>query len=164
MHHQFESLTEENEFIILNNLVFNTQQIKSNIIQDFQIKKSNLNFCCKNKFIRRYFRQVNQQGIFNLSEWKFWLKEDIQCELISFEEKRQIEQLQIRVILDYSSTKKDNHKNDYLNLQVFLYFSLPELEIEREPKIDDIEQLSLKEIYEQNTTYLYPFNSETICI
>ena len=72
MHRQFESLSEDNEFIILNNIVFNVNQIRSSIIQDFKPKKNNLNFCRKNIFLKKYFREINNQGTFNRIEWKFW--------------------------------------------------------------------------------------------
>lgn len=56
MNLQFESLTRENDFIVLNNIVFNTSQIKDYIVKDFKQKNSDFNFCRKNKFPRKYFR------------------------------------------------------------------------------------------------------------
>ncbi|MEO0843210.1 MAG: hypothetical protein AAF063_30530, partial [Cyanobacteria bacterium J06643_5] len=69
MNFKFESLTRENDFIVLNNIVFNTSQIKDYIVKDFKSKDSDLNFCSKNKFLRKYFRQINNQSIFNRIEW-----------------------------------------------------------------------------------------------
>ncbi len=102
MHRNFEPFTEENEFIVLNKIVFNTNQFKDSIVKDFKMQKSNLNFCSKNKFFRKYFREVNNQGIYNRIEWKFWLKENIQCELISFGQIKRLDELQIKIILDFS--------------------------------------------------------------
>ncbi len=108
MHHQFESLTEDNKFIVLNNIVFNANQIKTSIVQDFKPKKNNLNFCRKNLFLRKYFREINNQRIFDRIEWKFWLKEDIQCKLITLDKIRKLSELQIKVILDFSSPLNAN--------------------------------------------------------
>lgn len=176
MHLQFESLTKDNEFIVFNNIVFNTSQIKDNIIKDFKPKYSNLNFCSKNKFIKKYFREVNNQSIFNRIEWKFWLKKDIQCELITFDRIKPLDELQLRIILDFSSTltatedtsynlqRKENKKTEYLNLNILLDFYCKEVESEETPTIDNIKIISLKNLYEQNTAYFYSFSSEEICI
>lgn len=162
MHRTFESLTVDNEFIALNNIVFNVNQIKNNIVKDFRLKKSNLNFCSKNTFIRKYFREVNNQGIFNRIESKFWLKENIQCELITFDRIIQLDELQLKVILDFSS--KVNYNSEYFELKVLLHFHLRELEVEETSTIDDIETIPLKNLYEQNTAYFHSFSSEEICI
>ncbi len=154
MHRQFESLTEDNEFIVLNNIVFNANKIKTSIIGDFKPKKNNLNFCRKNLFLRKYFIEINNQGIFNRIEWKFWLKEDIQCKLITVDKIIKLEELQIKVILDFSSPLNKN--NEYCDLKVLLYFSLQELETKQ--------TTALKSIHEQNTAYFYPLSSEKICI
>ena len=162
MYGKFESLTDGNEFIILNNIVFNVNQIKNNIVEDFRLKKSNLNFCRKNIFIRKYFREVNTQGIFNRIEWKFRLKKNIRCELITFDRITPLDELQLKVILDFSS--KENYNSEDLELKVFLNFYLRELEAEETPTIDDVETIPLKNLYEQNTPYFHSFNSEEICI
>lgn len=162
MHPKFEYLTEDNEFIILNNTVFNTNQIKDNIIQYFQITKSNLNFCSKNKFLKKYFREVNNQGIYNRIEWKFCLKKDIKCELITFNKIRLLDELQIKVVLDFSS--KENYNTQYIDLKVLLNFSLRKLDAEATPTIDDIETIPFQNLYEQNTAYFHSFSSEEICI
>jgi len=176
MYPKFESLTEESEFIVLDNIVFNTSQIKDNILNDFKTKKRNLNFCSKNKFLNKYFMEVNSQGIFNRIEWKFWLKEDIQCELITFDEIKPLEQLQVRIILDFSSatiaidntpysqSSKENNNTENLNLKVLLDYSIREFKAEETPTIDNIETISFKKLYEQNTAYFYPLSSEEICI
>ncbi|BAY83207.1 hypothetical protein NIES267_26940 [Calothrix parasitica NIES-267] len=176
MYPKFESLAEENEFIIFNNIVFNTSQIKENIINGFKTKNSDLNFCSKNKFLRLYFREINNQSIFNRIEWKFWLKKDVQCELITFDTIKPLNQLQLRIILDFSSTLKaidntsdnqqhqENKNAEYLNLDISLDFACKELEPETTPKIDNIETVSLKNLYEQNTTYFHSFSGEEICI
>lgn len=162
MHRTFESLTVDNEFIILNNIVFNVNQIKNNIVEDFRLKKSNLNFCSKNIFIRRYFREVNNQGIFNRIEWKFWLRKNIRCELITFDRIIQLDELQLKVILDFSNN--ENYNSENFELKVLLDFHLRELEAEETPTIDDIETIPLKNLYEQNTPYFHPLSSEEICI
>ena len=176
MHLQFESLTQENQFIVLNNIVFNTSQIKDYIVRDFKHKNSNLNFCSKNKFLKKYFREINNQSIFNRIEWKFWLKKDIQCELITFDKIKSLNELQIRIILDFSSTLKaiDNtlynsqskkqNNIEFLNIEIILDFCCKELEIDEIPAIEKIEPISLKNLYEQNTAYLSSFSSEEICI
>jgi hypothetical protein len=176
MHPKFESLPEDRKFIALNNIVFNPTQIKNNIIQDFKPKKNDLSFCRKNLFLKKYFREINNQGIFNRIEWKFWLKEDIQCELITFDKIRKLDELQIKVILDFSSTlkgmnnipdnlfSKDNKNTESFNLKVWLDFSIRESEVEETPTIDDIETIFFKNINEQNTAYSYSFSSEKICV
>ncbi len=162
MHCNFESFTEENEFIVLNKIVFNTNQIKESIVKDFKPRKGNLNFCCKNKLIKKYFREVNNQGIYNRIEWKFWLKEDIQCELIAFDQIRRLDELQIKIILDFSS--QGNYNQEYIDLKVLLDFSLQEQEAEETFTQDNIETISFKNFYEQNTAYSHSFSSEKICI
>lgn len=162
MYGKFESLTDGNEFIALDNIIFNINQIKNNIAEDFLLKKSNLNFCSKNIFIRKYFREVNNQGIFNRIEWKFRLKKNIRCELITFDRITPLYELQLRVILDFS--KKGNYNTEDLELKVLLDFYLRELEGEKTPTIDDIETIPLKNLYEQNILYFYSFDSEEICI
>ena len=176
MHLQLESLTQDNQFIVLNNIVFNTSQIKDYIVRDFKHKNSNLNFCSKNKFLKKYFREINNQSIFNRIEWKFWLKKDIQCELITFDKIKSLNELQIRIILDFSSTLKaiDNtlynsqskkqNNIEYLNIEIMLDFCCKELKIDEIPAIEKIEPISLKNLYEQNTAYLSSFSSEEICI
>ena len=176
MHPKFESLAEGNEFIVLNNIVFNTNHIKDNIVKDFKPNNCYLNFCKKNKFLRKYFREVNTQGIFNRIEWKYGLKKDVQCELITFDKMRQLDELQIRIILDFSSilnpinnrpihlSDKENHNSEYLDLKIFLDFSLRELEAEKTPKINSIENRNFQNVYEQNTAYFHSFSSEEVCI
>ncbi|MEO1430455.1 MAG: hypothetical protein AAFV71_15605 [Cyanobacteria bacterium J06633_8] len=175
IHQQFDLLTEDNKFIIFNNIVFHTNQIKDKIIEDFKHKKSNLNFCSKNKFIRKYFREVNNQAIFNRIEWKFLLKKDIQCELIEFDEIKLLDELQIRIILDFSSAVKqiDNKPDESIaksdsygniNIKVFLDLSTRELESQEQSAIDNIETICFKNLYEQNTAYCYSPSSEAICI
>lgn len=176
MHLKFESLTQENQFIVLNNIVFNTSQIKDYIVRDFKPKNSDLNFCSKNKFLKKYFREINNQSIFNRIEWKFWLKKDIQCELITFDTVKSLDELQLRIILDFSSTLKavDNtpynlptqkqNNTEYLNIEIILDFSCQELEAEANPTIDDIKTIYFKELYEQNTTYFHSLSSKEICI
>ncbi|MGF1676817.1 MAG: hypothetical protein ACFCUV_24525, partial [Rivularia sp. (in: cyanobacteria)] len=95
MHCQLESLIEDSEFILLNNMVFNANQIKNNIVKDFQPKKNDLNFCRKNLFLKKYFREINNQGIFNRIEWKFCLKKDVECELIAFDKIKKVDKLQL---------------------------------------------------------------------
>lgn len=155
MHPKFESFTEDKEFIVLNNIVFNTNQIKKNIVHNFKHKNLSLNFCSKNTFLKKYFREVNNQGIFNRIEWKFWLKEDIKCELITFDQVKALDQLQIKIILDFSSK---------VDLKILLDFCIRDLVAEETPTIDNIETISFKDLYEQNTAYSHSFSSEEICI
>lgn len=162
MHPKFESLTEDYDFIVLNNIVFNANQIQDSILKNFKHSNLSLNFCSKNKFLKKYFREVNNQGIFNRIEWKFWLKENIKCELITFGQVRQLDQLQIKVILDFSKT--ESYTTEDLELKVLLDFSLRELEVEKTPQIDNIEIISFQKSYEQNTAYFHSFSSEEICI
>ncbi len=162
MHRNFEHFTEDNEFIILNKIVFNTNQFKDSIVKDFKMQKSNLNFCSKNKFFRKYFREVNNQGIYNRIEWKFWLKENIQCELICFGQIKRLDELQIKIILDFSI--KENYNQECIDLKVLLDFSLQEQEAEETSTKDNIEIISFKNLYEQNTAYSHSFSSEKICI
>lgn len=162
MHSKFETLSEDNEFIILNNLVFNPNLIKDNITNSFHITNSSFNFCSKNKFLKKYFREVNNQGIYNRIEWKFCLKENIQCELITFDQIRPLDELQIKVVLDFSS--QENYNTQYIDLKVLLDFSRRKLETEDTPIIEDIETISFKNLYEQHTAYFPSFSSEEICI
>ncbi|MGB6294664.1 MAG: hypothetical protein WBF90_00600 [Rivularia sp. (in: cyanobacteria)] len=155
MHPKFESFTEDKEFIVLNNIIFNTNQIKENIVHNFKHENLSLNFCSKNKFLKKYFREVNNQGIFNRIEWKFCLKEDIKCDLITFGQVKALDQLQIKVILDFS--KK-------VDLKILLDFCIRDLVAEETPTIDNIETISFKDLYEQNTAYFHSFSSKEICI
>ncbi|MEL6463025.1 MAG: hypothetical protein AAFQ91_33225 [Cyanobacteria bacterium J06621_15] len=176
MNFKFESLTRENDFIVLNNIVFNTSQIKDYIVKDFKSKDSDLNFCSKNKFLRKYFRQINNQSIFNRIEWKFWLKKDIQSELITFDNVKTLDELQLRIILDFSSILKaventpyylptEEQKNtEYLNLKIMLDFCCKELHTEEKPTADKIETIPFQSLYEQNTAYFHSFSSKEICI
>lgn len=176
MHNKFESLSEYVEFIVLNNIVFNASQIKNSIVQDFKPKNNDLNFCRKNKFLKKHFREINNQGIFNRIEWKFWLKEDIRCELITFDKIKQVDELQIRIILDFSPAQKlnnyttpntlseDNKNSEYFDLKVLLDCSPQESEVEETSTIDSIETITLKSIYEQNIAKFDSLNSEKICI
>lgn len=178
MHRKFESLSEYVEFITLNNIVFNVSQIKNSIVQDFKSKNNDLNFCRKNKFLKKNFREINNQGIFNRIEWKFWLKEDIRCELITLDKTRQVSELQIRVILDFSPAEKlnnytastlsseDSNNSEYLDLKVLLdcYLQESEVEVEEIFTIDSIETIALKSIHEQKTANFDSLNSEKICI
>ncbi|MDY6897075.1 MAG: hypothetical protein SWZ49_03220 [Cyanobacteriota bacterium] len=169
-------MTKENQFIVINNIVFNTSQIKDCIVKDFKPKNSNLNFCYKNKFIKKYFREVNNQSIFNRIEWKFWLKKDIQCELITFDAIKPLNEFQLRIIIDFSSTlkaiedtsynlqRKENKNTESLNLNILLDFSCKELKKEETPTIDNIETISFQNLYEQNAAYFHPSSSEEICI
>lgn len=186
MHRRFESLTEDNEFIVLNDIVVNANQIKNNIVDDFKPKKNDLNFCRKNLFLKKYFREINNQGIFNRIEWKFWLKKDIQCELIAFDQIKQVDKLQLRVILNFPSelkispnhkfdclSDKENENPEYFDLKILLDYSLRELQIEEESTtipttINYINTIAFQNINEQNneqnTPYSYPLSSEKICV
>ena len=159
MHYQFESVPENQELIILDDIVFSVNQIKTAIIRDFNHNTSNLHFCRKNSFLNTYFREINNQGIFNRIEWKFWLKQDIKCELVLFDKAQAVDELQIRVILDFVSRKLDS-----CDLKVLLDVSLPELELEETPVNYSVDISNLKYIYGQNTANFYPSGSETICI
>lgn len=159
MHYQFESVPENQEFIILDDVVFSVNQIKNGIVRDFNKNNSNLNFCRKNKFLSRYFREVNNQGIFNRIEWKFWLKEDTKCELFLFNKTQQVEELQIRIILDFASTNADSS-----SLKVLLDFSPLELELEEKPANNYVNISKLKYINEQKIPNYHSLSSEKICI
>ncbi|AFY56175.1 hypothetical protein Riv7116_3730 [Rivularia sp. PCC 7116] len=174
-HQKFDLFTEDNKFIILNNIVFNTNQIKDKIIEDFKQKRSSFNFCRKNKFLRKYFKEVKNQAIFNRIEWKFLLKKDIQCELIEFDEIKLLDELEIRIILDFSSAvtqienaldpsiaRSDSYGN--INIKVLLDFSTKELESPEQSGIDNIETICFKNLYEQNIAYFHSLSSEEICI
>ncbi|MBE9214762.1 hypothetical protein IQ247_19160 [Plectonema cf. radiosum LEGE 06105] len=186
MHCQVESLIEDSEFILLNNMVFNANQIKNNIVTDFKPRENDLNFCRKNTFLKKYFREINNQGIFNRIEWKFWLKKDVECELMTFDKVKQVDKLQLRVILNFSSTlqiinnhtfddlsDKENQNHEYFGLKVLLNYSLQELETEEKStkiptKINYIDTIAFPNINEQNneqnTAYSYPLSSQKICI
>ncbi|MBF2014295.1 MAG: hypothetical protein IGS23_03590 [Rivularia sp. T60_A2020_040] len=185
---QLESLIADSEFLLLNNMVFNANQIKNNIVKDFQPRKNDLNFCRKNIFLKTYFREINNQGIFNRIEWKFGLKKDVECELMRFDQIKQVDKLQLRVILNFSSTlqiinnhtfddlsDKENHHHESFDLKVLLNYSFQELETEETPttiptKINYIDTIPFPNINinqqnnEQNTAYSYPLSSQKICI
>lgn len=159
MHYQFESVPKNQEFIILDDVVFSVNQIKNGIVRDFNKNNSNLNFCRKNKFLSRYFREVNNQGIFNRIEWKFWLKEDTKCELFLFNKTQQVEELQIRIILNFASANVD-----ILSLKVLLEFSATELELEENPVNRSVNISNLKYINEPKIANYHTLSSEKICI
>ncbi|MEB3217467.1 MAG: hypothetical protein VKN72_14705 [Nostocales cyanobacterium 94392] len=182
MHRRFESLSEDNEFIVLNDIVVNVNQIKNGIVNDFKPKTNDLNFCRKNLFLKQYFREINNQGIFNRIEWKFLLKKDIQCELIASDKIKQVDKLQLRIILNFSSTlqiipdnefdclsHKENENPEYFDLKVLLYYSLQKLKIAEEPTTisttrNYIDTIYFQNINQQNNPYSYPLSSEKICI
>lgn len=104
------------------------------------------------------------------------VKKNIQCELITFDDIKSLNELQLRIILDFSSILKpventpynfpteEQNNTGYLNLKILLYFSFQELDTEETSTIDNIETIAFKKLYEQNTTYFHSFSSEKICI
>ncbi|MBR8836591.1 MAG: hypothetical protein DSM106950_21875 [Stigonema ocellatum SAG 48.90 = DSM 106950] len=107
MLNKFQPLNEEDVVILLDNTIFDVIQIRDSIIQDFEPRGNDLNFANPNLFIKKYFRQINVQGIFNRVEWKFCQRKAIKCELLMpGHNSRQKVILQIRVILEFLASKK----------------------------------------------------------
>ncbi len=104
---KFKRLDREDDFIVLENEIFNAVQIVNQVLQDFEPKGNDLKFYCQDKFLRKYFRKRNVQGIFNRVEWQFSLRQGIECELvIPSNNGRQKGKLEIKVILEFCPAKK----------------------------------------------------------
>ncbi len=102
MLNKFNPLNEEDDVILLDNTIFDVIKIRDKIIEDFEPKGNDLNFVNKNSFIKKYFKRINVQGIFNRVEWKFSQRKGIKCELfMPGNDSRQKGILQIRVILEF---------------------------------------------------------------
>ena len=95
--------------------------------------------------------------------------------MITFDQTRQIDELQIRVILDFSLTPKgynalelvsseDNYNTEYFDLKVLLDFYLQELQSEEIPVIDSVDIIAFKNIYEQKIAYFHSHSSDKLCI
>ncbi|KAB8320160.1 hypothetical protein SD81_000495 [Tolypothrix campylonemoides VB511288] len=104
---QLKRLEQEDDVILLENKIFNAVQIVNQVLQDLEPKGNDLNLHCKDKFINKYFKKRNVQGIFNRVEWQFSLRREIQCELLlPGNNGRQKGKLEIRAILEFSQSKK----------------------------------------------------------
>ncbi|MCX7592191.1 MAG: hypothetical protein N2235_00235 [Fischerella sp.] len=118
---KFQQLNGENDVLLLDNTKFKVAQIKEKIIQDFIPKANDLKFGSQNSLIKKYFKEVNTQGIFNRVEWKFLLKPGIKCELQTINNTRQKGKLQIKVSLRFlslpNSLANQNHTN-YKNFDI----------------------------------------------
>lgn len=107
LHNELKELNRLEDIICIDNKIFNVDQIIHKIIENFELKENNLNFSCKDSFIKKYFYQINFQGIFNQARWKFLLKREFQCELfIPGCDVKQKGQLEIRVTIKFLSSKK----------------------------------------------------------
>ncbi|GAB1544065.1 hypothetical protein NUACC21_67410 [Scytonema sp. NUACC21] len=168
LHRKFKQLDGSNDIIFIENKIFYANQIINQMIQDFEPKGNDLNFSCKDSFIKKYFKQKNVQGIFNRVEWKFTLRQGIKCELFSPNDNaKQKGKLEIRVIVNFSLLKKqdfpmlaDDDMNDMydtltiedrkrlenLEIKVSLDFCPDELEVE-ETLVNDKPQQSINNIY-----------------
>lgn len=104
---RFQRLEREDDVILLENKIFNAVQIVNQVLQYLEPKGNDLNLCCKNKFINKYFKKKNVQGIFNRVEWEFYLRQGIRCELVvPGNNGRQKGKLEIRATLEFSPSKK----------------------------------------------------------
>ncbi len=151
----FQQLNSDSDVLVLNNTQFLINQIKDRIIQEFAPKANDLNFGLQpNSLIKKYFKQINTQGIFNRVEWKFSLKPGIKCELLTRDDSNKQEgKLQIKVTLQFSSTlnplkNKSNIDSENFDIKVSLDFC-PE-----SPENQD----------EQNSSDSYSSRSEEICL
>ncbi|NMG09379.1 KGK domain-containing protein [Brasilonema sp. UFV-L1] len=105
--HQFKQLGQEEDVLFLEDKIFNAVQIVNKVLQYFEPKGNDLNLSCQDKFVKKYFKKKNVQGIFNRVEWQFALKPGIQCELVMPDKSsRQKGKLEIRVTLEFSSLNK----------------------------------------------------------
>lgn len=104
---QLKQLEQEDDVILLDNTICNAVEIVNQVIQYFEPKGKDLNLGCKDKFLKKYFKKKNIQGIFNRVEWLFSLKRGIQCELLlPGNNGRQKGKLEIIVTLEFSSSNK----------------------------------------------------------
>jgi hypothetical protein len=104
---QLKRLEQEDDVILLENKIFNAVQIVNQVLQDLEPKGNDLNLRCKDKFLKKYFKKRNVQGIFNRVEWQFSLRRGIQCEfIVPGNNGRQKGKLEIRVTLEFSPSKK----------------------------------------------------------
>ncbi|MBW4596328.1 MAG: hypothetical protein KME46_26340 [Brasilonema angustatum HA4187-MV1] len=104
---QFQRLEQEDDILFLGDQIFNAVQIVKKFLEYFEPKGNDLNFSCQDKFVKKYFKKRNVTGIFNRVEWEFYLRSEIQCELlIPKKNRRQKGKLEIRVTLEFSSLNK----------------------------------------------------------
>ncbi|NJM72825.1 MAG: hypothetical protein HC862_23285 [Scytonema sp. RU_4_4] len=104
--HQFKRLGQEDDVLFLEDKIFNAVQIVNKVLQYFEPKGNDLNLSCKDKFVKKYFKKKNIQGIFNRVEWQFYLRPGIQCELVMPDKSsRQKGKLEMRVTLEFSALK-----------------------------------------------------------
>lgn len=119
---KFQQLNSENDVLLLDNAKFKVTQMKDKIIQDFLPKANDLNFGSHNSLIKKYFKEVKTQGIFNRVEWKFLLKPGIQCELLTTGNNRvQKGKLQIKVSLHFLSLPNsltNQNSTNYKNFDI----------------------------------------------
>jgi hypothetical protein len=155
MNNKFQQLHGENDVIFLDNTVFNAFQIINKIMQDFEPKGNDLNFCRKNLLLKKYFKQRNIQGIFNRVEWKFSLKKGISCELlIPGKNSKRRGRLEIKVILEFSPSRElipsvingsisnplpngDSQMSKNFDIKVSLDFCPEEAEVQERPSPND---------------------------
>jgi hypothetical protein len=164
---QFQRLEREDDILVLDNKIFNAVQIVNQVLESLEPKGNDLKFSCKDKFVRKYFKKKNVQGIFNRVEWRFSLKQGIQCELVMPSNNgRQKGILEIKVSLEFSRPKKQisatiNDEN--------LSHSLSIKEIKSSENFEINVSLSFcpdvtEEFVEQNSSYFYFSNSEEIYV
>ncbi|MBW4630970.1 MAG: hypothetical protein KME30_03420 [Iphinoe sp. HA4291-MV1] len=160
---QLNRLKRENNVIFLEDNILNAVQIVNQVLRDFEPKGNDLNLSCKDKFIKKYFKKRNIQGIFNRVEWQFSLRQGIQCELLMSDNSgKQKGKLEIRVTLEFSPSNKQvistNDENISDSLSITNMKSSENFEIKVSLDFYPDERLS-EGIYDRNSLRLYSSNS-----
>lgn len=164
---QFKRLEREDDILVLDNKIFNAVQIVNQVLEYFEPKGNNLNLSCQDKFVRKYFKKRNVQGIFNRVEWRFSLRQGIQCELVvPGNNGRQKGKLEIRVTLEFSPSKKQvlsisdgESLSDSLSIRDTKSSEHFEIKVSLDFCPDEMLQ---EEIYDQNSSHLDSSSSEEI--
>ncbi|BAY48155.1 hypothetical protein SAMD00079811_57750 [Scytonema sp. HK-05] len=166
---QLKRLEREDDVILLENKIFNAVQIVNQVLQDFEPKGNDLNFCCKDKFLKKYFKKRNVQGIFNRVEWQFSLRRGIQCELLlPGNNGRQKGKLEIRITLDFSPSKKQFSSmsdGESMSDSLSITDSKSSKNFEIKVSLDFCpDEMISTEMHDQNSLHFYSSNSEEIYV
>ncbi|MGH8000646.1 MAG: KGK domain-containing protein [Brasilonema sp.] len=161
---QFKQLGQEDDVLFLEDKIFNAVQIVNRVLQYFEPKGNDLNLSCKDKFMKKYFKKKNVQGIFNRVEWQFYLRPGIQCELVMPDKSsRQKGKLEIRVTLEFSSLNRqvvsmNNGENISESLSITESKSSENFDIKVSLDFYPDERF-LEETHEENSWHFYSSNS-----
>ena len=166
---QLKRLEREDDVILLENKIFNAVQIVNQVLQGFEPKGNDLNLSCQQKFLKKYFKKTNVQGIFNRVEWQFSLRRGIQCELVlPGNNGRQKGKLEIRVTLEFSPSKKEFSSmsdGESMSDSLSITNSKSSKNFEIKVSLDFCpDEMICEKNHNQNSLHFYSSNSEEIYI